>query len=209
MKTSLILTLLLGIGSLFGQQAIGLRFASNVHFFPRAKDYALVGNAFTTGVFGVYYNNYKPNSGFEVGLNVNYKDANGKGFPNLPIVMRDYGKDETQNVGFTGLEMDLKVGPRFGYFYPKIGYILGYRLTQTGFQLPGVEEELNPWYLMLPFGGSVNLPTRYGSVGFGSFFNVGLFNVLRDPNPGDGNLYDGGRQRFITFEITVNYQTRE
>ncbi|MEM7656430.1 MAG: hypothetical protein AAF399_09910 [Bacteroidota bacterium] len=208
MKHWISLVLILWMVPAFGQQAIGLRFASDIHFFPRAKDYALVDNAFTTGKFGVYYNNYKPNSGFEVGLNVNYKDGNGKGFPSLPVVMRDYGQDETQNVGMTALEMDLKVGPRFGYLYPRIGYILGYRFTQLGFQENGFEDPVNPWYLMLPFGLSVNLPTNYGSVGFGSFFNVGIFNVLRDPNPGDGNIYDGGRERFITFEITVSYETR-
>lgn len=188
------------------QQAIGMRFATDIHFFPRSKDYDLVPKAFTTGVFGLYYNNYRPNSGFEIGLNVNYKDGNGKGFPSLPVVMRDYG-DSDQNVGYLGAEMDLKVGPRLGVLYPKIGYILGYRFTQIGFQNIR-EEPINPWYLMLPFGMSTNLPTRWGTVGFGGFYNVGVLNVLKDPFPGDGSIYDGGREHYITFEITVAYEVR-
>ena len=206
MKYLLSILLCLATFSAFGQQAIGMRFATNIHYFPRSNDYDLVGSAFTTGIFGLYYNNYRPNSGFEVGLNVNYKDGNGKGFPSLPVVMRDYG-DENQNVGHTAVEMDLKVGPRFGVVYPKIGYILGYRFTQTGFQNSS-EDPINPLYLMLPFGVSTNWPTRWGSVGFGGFFNVGVLNVLKDPFPGDGSIYDGGRQHFITFEITTAYEMR-
>lgn len=188
-------------------RAIGMRYATNIHYFPRSADYDLASGAFTTGIFGLYYNDYRRTSGFEVGLNLNYKDGNGKGFPSLPVVMRDYGDDETQNVGYFGLEMDLKVGPRFGALYPKIGYILGYRFTQVNFQ-KSLEAPVNPWYLMLPFGLSTNLPTRWGTVGFGGFYNVGILNVLKDPFPGDGNIYDGGREHFITLEINVAYEVR-
>ena len=190
--------------SLQAQQGIGFRFATNINWFPRAKEYRLVENGFTTGVFGVFISRYKPKNGFELGLNVVYKDGNGKGFPSLPVVMQDFGGD-AQNVGLTGLEMDLKVGPRFGALNPKIGYVLGYRFTQTGLQIDGVDDPLTRFYLMLPFGMSVNLPTNYGSVGFGSYFNVGIFNMLKDPNPGGAGIYDGGRQRYINFEIIVTF----
>ncbi|MEM7371152.1 MAG: hypothetical protein AAF587_21230 [Bacteroidota bacterium] len=206
MKSFLLLVLSLSVSVGYAQQAIGMRFATDIHFFPRSKDYDLVPKAFTTGVFGIYYNNYRPNSGFEIGLNVNYKDGNGKGFPSLPVVMQDYGSD-SQNVGYLGAEMDLKVGPRLGVLYPKIGYILGYRFTQLGFQNIR-DEPINPWYLMLPFGVSTNLPTRWGTVGFGGFYNVGVLNVLQDPFPRDGSIYDGGREHYISIEITVAYEVR-
>lgn len=189
------------------QTGIGLRFASNLNFFPKAKEFQLVENSFTTGILGLFLSSYKTKSGFELGLSVNYKNGDDKGFPNLPVVMKDFG--ENQMVGITGLEMDLKVGPRFGAINPKIGYVLGYRFQQMGFQIDGVNEELNPFYLSLPFGASINLPTNYGSVGFGSFFNVGIFNVLKNPNPGNGSIYTGGRMHFVNFEITVTYDTRD
>ena len=192
----------------FSQNGIGIRFASNINWFPRAEDYRLVESPFTTGVLGVFLSRYKPKNGFEFGLNVVYKNNDDKGFPNLPVVMRDFGEDE-QNVGITALEMDLKVGPRFKAFNPKIGYILGYRLQQGGFQTDSLDLPMTRWYLMLPFGLSINLPTNYGSVGFGSYFNVGIFNMLKDPNPGGGNIYDGGRQRYVNFEIIVAFGSWE
>lgn len=191
----------------YGQNGIGFRFATNINTFPRAADYDLVDNGFTTGIFGVFLSRYQEKHGFEFGLNIVYKDHDNKGFPNLPVVMRDFGDDE-QNVGLTSLEMDLKVGPRFKALNPKIGYILGYRLQQAGFQEPGADDDINRWYLMLPFGLSFNLPTNYGSVGFGSYYNVGIFNVLKNPNPGgggSGSLFDGGRQRYLNFEIVVSF----
>lgn len=192
--------------NVYAQSYLGLRFASNVNYFPRAEEFDLVGGAFTTGLFGISYSNYQPASGFSVGLNVNYKDGNGKGFPSLPVVMQDYGA-AAQNVGHTSIEMELKVGPKVGILYPQIGYILGYRFTQTGFlQDNGSGREVNPIYLMLPFGATTNLPTGFGTVGFGAFFNVGVLNVLRPEQPASNN---GGRQRFINLEITVAYKTKD
>lgn len=198
---------LLAACPLAAQPGIGLRFATNLNYFPSPADYNLAEGVFTTGVFGVFLNNYTDKSGFDLGLNVAYKDHDGRGFPNLPVVMRDYG--ENQNVGYTGIEMDLKVGPRLYAFYPKIGYVLGYRVQQAGFQTAGGTNRINRWYLMLPFGLSTYLPTQFGSVGFGGFYHLGLLNVLRNPGSGSpGTIYDGGRQRYITFEITVSYGLR-
>ncbi|MDP5169693.1 MAG: hypothetical protein NWR72_05570, partial [Bacteroidia bacterium] len=88
---------------------------------------------------------------------------------------------------------------------PKIGYIFGYRFNQSGFFVPGVEAKINPIYLMLPFGASFNLPTQYGSVGAGAYYNVGIFNVLRSPGGNSGALYNGGRHRYVNFEIVVTF----
>ena len=197
--------LFLIITQALAQSGVGLRFASNLNHFPRAKDYQLIQHWYSTGVLGAFISRYKPNSGFEAGINVMYKNGKEGGF-NLPVIMRDFAQD-VPRVGVASIEMDLKVGPRFGAFNPKIGYILGYRLSSANFQEEGAEGKVNRPYLMLPFGVSVNLPTNYGSVGFGGYYNVGIFNVLSDPNPGGGAIYDGGRHQYINLEITVTYDT--
>lgn len=196
----------LDIDRLDDMKGIGLRFASNINYFPRALQFNLVPDGFTTGIFGVYYSNYTPKSGYEIGGNIVYKNG-GEGF-NLPVVMSDFAPD--QSVGYGGIEMDLKVGPRFGSFNPKIGYILGYRFYQEGFLRDGAEGEVNPWYLMLPFGLSGVWKTNFGTVGVGGFYNVGILNVLKNPDPGagTGSLYDGGRHRYINLEIIVTYGVR-
>ncbi|MEL7533129.1 MAG: hypothetical protein AAFN10_17565 [Bacteroidota bacterium] len=187
-------------------RGIGLRFASNINYFPRALQYNLVPDGFTTGIFGVYYSNYTPKSGYEIGGNIVFKNG-GEGF-NLPVVMTDFSPD--QSLGLGGIEMDLKVGPRFGSFNPKIGYILGYRFYQEGFLRDGATGEVNPWYLMLPLGVSGIWATNFGTVGVGGFYNVGILNVLKNPDPGagSGSIYDGGRHRYINLEIIVTYGVR-
>lgn len=201
---------LMCLGSLVrAQQGIGLRFASNLNYFHQARDFALVEDWFSTGVLGVFYSKYGEKNGFELGANVVYKNASGKGVPNFPVVMQDL-TDTDQNVGITALEMDLKVGPRFRAVNPKIGYVVGYRFQGTGFQEPGFDQEINRFYLYLPFGASVNWPTRYGSVGFGAYYLVGITNALKNPAPGTTGtvFYDGGRMRAINLEIVVSFNTR-
>ncbi|MDX2248723.1 MAG: hypothetical protein SF052_18195 [Bacteroidia bacterium] len=199
---TLLLTIFTGVLLIPGlaQNGFGLRFASNINYFPRSQDYQLVSHAYTTGLMGFFYSSYKPRNGLELGFNIVHK---GGAF-NLPVVMRDFTTSGNV-VEVTSVEMDLKVGPRFGAFNPKIGYIMGYRLRSSGFQEAGGEDRVNRFYLMLPFGVSVNLPTNYGSVGFGGYYNVGILNVLTDPNPGGGAIYDGGRLRYINLEIVVTY----
>ncbi|MEO0583123.1 MAG: hypothetical protein AAF135_12945 [Bacteroidota bacterium] len=190
---------------LSAQKYFSMHFATDINYLTQADGLALAPSAFTTGKFGLHYASYKEASGFELGLNVNYKDGDGQGFPNLPVVMRDWG--ENQNVGNFSVEMDVKVGPRIWPIYPKIGYILGYRFTQTGFTTDGEEVKLNPIYLNLPFGLSMNWPTGYGLVGFGAFYNVGVLNVVGNPDPSTGSLYEGGRHRSITVEMTVYFES--
>lgn len=192
---------------LSAQDFWGMRFATDINYFARAVDYDLVPGAFTTGKFGLFYNRFNRTSAFEIGLNLNYKNQmDTRGFPNIPVIMEDYGDDPMQRTGLFSLEMDFKVGPKLDPFFPKIGYILGYRFNQAGFTAPGLDLPQNQWYLMLPFGLSVNLPTNFGAVGFGASYNVGVLNVLQDPGTGTTGIYDGGRQRSITVEITVGLQ---
>ena len=132
------------------------------------------------------------------------KNQEGKGFA-LPGVMTDLSDD--QNTYVTALELDFKVGPRFQSFHPKIGYLLGYRFNAGGFQAPE-EQEINKLYLHLPFGGGFDWRTRFGTVGVGAFYYIGITNVLKNPNP-DGNaggvIYNGGRMRRLSAEITVSF----
>lgn len=201
----------LNVSGLLAQQkpwnAVGLRFATYVNWFPRAQENQLAPSPYTTGVLGVYFKRFSPTSGFEVGVNLNYKNADDQGFPNLPIVMRDYGDPGGQNVGMTGVEIDLKAGPRFGPLHPKIGYVLGYRFRPEGFFADGSDRQVNRLYLLLPLGTSIDLPTRWGSVGFGGFFHIGLLNVARRPDNFIGN-WDGGRVRAVSFEIIASYGNR-
>lgn len=204
MKYPTLLFIFLLPALLNAQQGIGFRFGSNINSFPRAEQYGLVDNVFTTGQFGVFYSSYRLKHGFEVGLNAVHK---GGAF-NIPVIMNDYDQDNEQDISFTAIEMDLKVGPRIGAVNPKIGYIFGYRFNQRGFQTDGQEDPLFPLYLMLPFGASFNLPTQYGSVGAGMYYNVGLFNVRANPGTVTGAIYDGGKHRYLNLEIVVTFGNR-
>lgn len=190
------------------QEGIGLRFATNLNYFPNASAQGLIENWFSTGIFGIHYNQYKRNHGFEVGFNVQYKNGDDSGFPNLPLVMEDFG--DGAGAGLTGIEMDLKVGPRFGFIYPRIGYVLGYRFNAMGFQ-ENPDLEINNWYLTLPFGSAVIFPTNFGTVGVGAYYYVGVTNVLKNPDSNSNNNipFNGGRLRSINIELTVSYQRRK
>ena len=193
---------------LSAQEGIGLRFASDFNYFHRAIEADLVEGWFSTGKFGPYFRSYNKNGGVEVGLNVVYKNGTGRGFPNFPLVMRDFR--ENQQVGITALEMDLKAGPHFWVVNPKIGYLWGYR-----FQTIGVKSNLsdtrnpNQWYFALPFGVSGDWYTGFGTIGGGLYYQVGITNVMRKPTGFSGVIYDGGKMRAITAEITVTFHTKE
>lgn len=189
------------------EQHIGLRFASNINYFPFAAEFQLAGDAFTTGVFGPYYRWDRPRSSVELGIQIVYKNPNPSGF-NLPGVMEDFSDD--QSVGLTALEIDFKAGPRFGWLYPRIGGVLGYRLDHQDFQ-PGVTnpDPVKRMYLNLPFGAAALFPTNFGSVGFGAYYQIGVSKVLdidEDDviNIGSGPI--GGAWRAINFEIVVTYK---
>jgi len=202
-----ILFLLLSTQCLHAQKGVGFRFATDINYFNRAIEYDLVPGAFSTLIFGPFYRSYTEKGGFEVGINIKYKNGDDQGFPNLPVVMQDFKQE--QNVGFTAVELDFKVGPSFRPVNPKIGYIVGYQFTASGYNTPGNEQTPNKIYLALPFGLSVDLPTNFGTVGIGAYYEVGILNVLRNPDPAISGLYDGGRLRSIHLEINVTYGVNE
>jgi hypothetical protein len=192
--------------ALMAQRGLGFRFGTDVNHFFRAEDHPLVNGAWSQMVFGTYYQAVFQDGGAQFGLNVLYKNSSGKGFPNFPIVARDWRSG--QNVGLTALELDLRVGPRFGVFNPRIGYQLFYCMKRDGFLEAGDSSKLNRTYAMLPFGLSIEGPTGYGSVGFGIFYNIGLNNVIKAPTPGLRD-YDGSKFRGLRFELTIMFSSGE
>lgn len=201
MKKLLLLLFLLPHLAL-AQRGLGVRFGADFNHFLRAEEYPLVDGWWSQLVFGPYYQAYFDNGGVQLGLNVLYKNNRDKGFPNFPVIQRDYGKDE-QNVGVTALELDLKVGPRFGMFNPKIGALVNYSFRRDGFLEPGQTAAMNRLYVSLPLGLSLEGPTGYGSVGFSVFYNVGINNVLRNPNPVGVQDYNGSKIRGLRFEFFI------
>lgn len=181
------------------QRGVGFRFSTEFNHFFRSNEHPeLIDGSWSHIVIGPYYQAYFNNGGLQIGLNFIHKNDRDTGWPNMPVVQRDY--NGSHNVGVTGLEMDFKAGPSFGPFNPKIGYLLGYRFYQGGFLNPGQTAELHKWYLALPFGFTIDLPTEWGSTGIGFFYDVGMTSVMKNPNPGLSD-YDGGRIRSINFEI--------
>lgn len=182
------------------QRGIGFRFGSDFDYFFRAKSNPLVDGWWSNLVFGTYYEAYFKEGGAQLGLNILYKNDREKGFPNFPLIQRDWKRG--QNIGLTALEMDFKVGPRFGLFNPKIGCQIMYCIKREGFLEQGDSSRLNRVYGTLPFGCSLEGPTGYGSVGFGVFYNIGLNNVIKAPTPGLRD-YDGSKIRGLRFELNI------
>lgn len=208
-KICLLLLLILGLNwgleEVQAQRGIGMRFAGDFNYFFRAKEFDVIQGMWSNGSIGVFYQAYFNNGGFRTGLNLRYKNGNGKGFPSFPVVMADFR--DGNNTGLTALEFDLKVGPRFGFVNPQIGYEMGYRIVATGFIEDGVVGKVNPVYVTLPFGCAFDFPTGYGSVGFGVYYDIGLTNVIKNPNPISGQLYDGSKVRTLSFEITTVFMS--
>ncbi|MBX3101165.1 MAG: hypothetical protein KF690_01515 [Bacteroidetes bacterium] len=186
-------------------QGVGMRFAADFHNYNRPQDYPLIDGTFSTFLVGVHYKKYFGNGIIEVGGNFIYKGGED-GF-RLPVVMQDWPRDK-YHTRFTAAELDLRVGPRIGLFFPKIGARLQYRFTQEGmvedgFQgRPASDYQLNPVYLFLPLGVSLELPTSFGTTGIGAYYNFGITNVLSTRN-----LETGGTQRALTLEIHVMLRT--
>lgn len=172
----------------WGQRGLGVRFASQFTQISRPEAVGLVGGYFSAFAVGPVYVDYRQNGGGEVGLNVIVKDL-AEGF-NLPVVMRDF--DGGQNTALTALELEARVGPRFGWLYPQLGGQLGYRLRSEGFFVAGAPSgsRVNRLYLNLPLGVALHLPTSFGTVGASVHYTVGLSNWARNPDGRTG--WQGG-----------------
>jgi hypothetical protein len=197
--------LLLAFGStLQAQRGFGFRFGTEFNYFFRAQNHPLVDGWWSHMKVGPYYQAYFDNGGAQVGINLLYKNDRETGFPNFPVIQRDFSDD--QSIGITALELDLKVGPRFGLINPKIGYLIGYYFRREGFLEDGQTADLNRVFVSLPFGVSIEGPTGYGSVGFSAFYNIGLNNVIRNPTPQGLQDWDGSKIRGLSFEFLVLFE---
>ena len=194
----LLLNLLLAGTSVQAQRGFGFRFSTEFNHFFRSENYDLIDGSWSHIVIGPYYQSVFENGGAQIGLNFIHKGADGLG--DMPVVQRDYNGDHS--IRNTALEMDMKVGPRFGPINPKIGYLIGYRFIQDGYLEAGSTMEINRWYVSLPFGATAEFPTGYGSVGFGLFYDVGMTNVIKNPLP-NSRGWNGSKVRSINIEMFV------
>lgn len=200
LRFALLCVLLFTGSALCAQRGFGFRFASNFNHFFRAEQNALIDGSYSTMVLGPYYQAYFNDGGFQVGFNFVQKSNTDKGFPNMPVIMKDF--NGPHNVGMTAVEFDLKVGPRFGPINPKIGYILGYRFKHEGMVEPAFDYKVRPIYINLPFGVTADFPTQYGSVGFGVHYLVGLTGQMKKP-AGFVNEFNAGTSRAFNIELFV------
>lgn len=198
-----LLILMLAATSLQAQRGFGFRFASNFNHFATGDRLDLIDGGYSTVVVGPYYQAYFSNGGWQAGINFVGKGNKPNSF-NLPVVMRDYNGDH--NVGVTALEFDLKVGPRFGIVSPKIGYIAGYRFKQEGILDSGKVANIRDWYINLPFGLTVDLPTDYGSVGFGVHYLLGMTGVMKRPDNHFGN-WNSSSHRAFNVELFIMFKS--
>lgn len=184
---------------LYAQPHLGFRFFSDFHRFANPDHLPLIQGYFSTGGLGSYLKFYRWNGGVEIGFNFLYKQQ--RELVNLPYVMTDF-RDEN-NTAWSSLEMDFRFGPRFRYMEPKTGYRIGYRFKQEGFQLnsPAPYTE-NHWYVTLPIGFAISLPTQFGTTGATFFYNIGLTNYLKRPKGFQGDFH-GGRIQSIFAELYV------
>lgn len=190
--------------ALFAQEAQfgGFRFGTDLNYFHQARAVGLVQGKFSSFVVGGFYRHYATNSGMEVGLNLNYKGSEN-GF-RVPVVMNDFR--DGQNTSFLAVEGFFHAGPHLGFVNPRIGGIIGYRFNSIGFLADSADNrKINPFYFDLPFGCSIDFPTGYGEVGIGAFFRVGVMNVIHNDGSVVGGVYEGGRSRAITLEISTTF----
>ena len=188
------------------QRGFGMRFGTDFNYFFRSQQHPLVDGWWSHMVIGPYYQAYFPDGGAQIGLNFLYKGNTPNSF-NLPVIQRDYGDDPNQNVGLTALELDFKVGPRFGIFNPKIGMLLSYWMKRDGFVPVGTTDEVHRMNFQFPIGLSVEGPTGYGSVGFSVFYEIGLTNVLKNPNPTGLEDFDGSKVRALNIELFILFKS--
>ncbi|MEM9932415.1 MAG: hypothetical protein AAF824_02330 [Bacteroidota bacterium] len=190
-----------GMSFLQAQNGVGVRFIGNFHYFHQPEEVGLIDSWFSSGGLGVFWSQYKENSGVELGMNVIFKDPAGDG---LPVIMQDFGDDQTIS-GLGAFELDLKAGPRFGILHPRIGAVLGYRWTASGFQ-EIEDKDINDWYFHLPFGTAVSFTSNFGYINTGIYYHVGVSNVLKNPNVDN---FNGGRMRMLSVEISVIFASRK
>jgi hypothetical protein len=190
------------------QQGIGLRFGSSFNHFFRPADHPATNGLFSNGVLGLTYKFYERFGHIELGAALGHKEQEG-GF-GFPIVMEDF--NDSLNTSFTYFAAEIKVGPRvFWYFHPKFGISTGFRSKMSGLYQqdedarPNERIEQNAFFLNLPIGFSIELPTSFGTTGFAAYYEIGVTNTLNQPE-----LFNADPKRLhnFNFEIHVLLRTK-
>ncbi len=201
MKPLLVVLMLVLPMQLLGQQSWGFRFAGDFSHFG-ASELPLTPGTFSTVNLGPYFASVDRWGGYQVGLYFRYKDVRD-GF-NLPLVMRDF--DAGTNSSLAALELDLRAGPRFGWFFPQIGIVGGWRWKASGLAADNAPSRPNRFYLAAPIGMKLRLPTGFGATGVGVHYLIGLSNFLKNPDNRTG--WSGGSLRTLQVELFVQFDRR-
>lgn len=186
------------------RQGVGLRFGSYFNRFFRADQFPLVDGWWSAGVLGLSYKLYGDFGHAEFSAAFGSKGT-GRG---LPLVMRDYDGQNGrtgQHVSETFWQAEMKVGPRlFWHFYPKFGAVIGYHTQQGGYYEPNTRPAdivgLNKFYLQMPVGFSVDLPTSFGTTGLAAYYELGLTNTMRGLGWSDGSRVNSF---FVELHVTI------
>jgi hypothetical protein len=183
----------------------GLRFGVDFNRFLDGSINPLIDGYFSSAVIGPFYKSYYAFGCLETGINLNYKGRDNQF--TLPFVNENFRSGE--NNSLQGIEAVFIVGPRIGYFYPKFGLIGGIWQRQQGWNDAGKRIELSGWYMNLPVGLSLDLPTSFGSTGLGLYYKIGLTNIYRelDMNYRPVGNWDG-KLRSIYAELHVMFWTK-
>ncbi len=202
----ILLSMMFAFLCLPAQRSVGFRFGTDANHFYRGDENEAREGWWSNAVLGIFYQAYFPNGGFRLGGNLLHKSNTNRGFPNLPVIMNDFSNNT--NIGFTALEMDLKVGPRFSFFNPQTGYLIGFQMKHEGYVDSTSAAKSNSFYISVPFGCSFDFPTGYGAVGFGIFYEIGLSSVLNEKTIApSSDAANGSRWRTLNIEIIVSFMT--
>jgi len=187
---------------------VGFRFGTDLQritaFDPAIRS-EFAPNYFSNLHAAVWANFYRRGGGMEVSLAYQHKSPSATS--SFPLFMQDYGRTNQQNTSYNALEAAFRVGPRlFRILYPKFGLAFQYRFRQSGLHTPdsGSNNRALPFYLSLPMGFTLDLPTGFGTTGIGFFYNVGLTDFVR----GTG-FERGGRMSGFHLHLHVNFYTTE
>jgi hypothetical protein len=197
----LVLCYLCLVSSAVAQQSFGFRMAGDFNSFG-STSLPLVMSTYSNVNVGLYYTDVNKWGGYQLGLNFLHKDVRN-GF-NLPLIMRDFA--DAQNTSLSALELDLRMGPRFGWLLPQTGLVGGWRWKASGLAGPTSPSLPNQLYVAVPIGIRVRLPTGFGATGIGVHYLIGLTNFLR--NPYDRTGWSGGSTRTLQVEIFVQFDRR-
>jgi len=204
----LLLILLIFSGFVQAQyKGVGLRFASDFNHFYRSKENILSDGWFSNAIIGTYFAAFSKHGGIELGANFLYKPQ--KNSFSFPLIQRDLSKDSSLNVGLSAFEGEFKFGPRIlRLIYPQSGYVFGFRTKSIGFsEASAGPQTVKKFYMSIPVGCSVYLPTAFGTTGFGIHYDIGVTNVLNNNN--SKSEAQNGRLNSIRFQITVMFGETE